>query len=191
MKNLGIKSIICAGVISLSVYACDNKPSEKEDSMEIAEDTNDAKFDNTKTEDDAEFVVEAYSSGMAEVKMADLAIATAMNQGVKDFAAKIKAHHTMCNESLQKIANDKGIAYPETLGEKHQKKVNDLADKKGKDFDKEYLNEMISCHKDAIKLFEEETEEGNVADLKNFASEHLPMLKEHLAAAEKMKDSMK
>lgn len=50
-------------------------------------------------------------------------------------------------------------------------------------FDQAYANNQDKAHEATIKLFEERAADGKDADLKAFASDTLPNLREHLAHA--------
>jgi len=61
-----------------------------------------------------------------------------------------------------------------------QHQVEELAGKKGKDFDRAYISQMIKDHQDAISLFKRATEKVNDPDVRTFANNTLPKLQEHL-----------
>jgi len=52
-----------------------------------------------------------------------------------------------------------------------------------KSFDEDYMEKMVSDHKDAVSLFEKESKKGSDAQLAAFAAKTLPKLREHLAKA--------
>ncbi|MDF2455219.1 MAG: outer membrane protein-like protein [Cytophagaceae bacterium] len=56
---------------------------------------------------------------------------------------------------------------------------------------KEFIDLMVSDHKDDIDLFEKESEKGNDPELKAFAASKLPTLKHHLQMAEDAKEALK
>lgn len=189
MKNLGIKSLIVATM--LAGYACtnDNK-SEKADTAEIAEDTNEARFDDTKLEDDSEFMVTAASGGLMEVKLGELAKTNALNQSVKDFAKQMASDHTQVNAELAALATQKNISIPVAPSDKHQKHIDDLSSKTGKDFDKAYMDLMVEDHEEDIDLFEKQAEHGKDADIKTLASGKIATLKHHLEMAKGIKAAL-
>ena len=190
MKNLGIKSLIVATM--LAGYACTNDNNKgKADTAEIAEDTNEARFDDTKLEDDSEFMVTAASGGLMEVKLGELAKTNAMSESVKDFAKQMVSDHTKANEKLTALAASKNISIPLAPSDKHQKHIDDISSKTGKDFDKAYMDLMVEDHEEDIDLFEKQAENGKDADIKSFASTTLATLKHHLEMAKGVKDKLK
>src|SRR5262249_46165610 len=72
---------------------------------------------------DAEFVQKAAIAGLAEVKMAKLAIDRAQAPEVKQFARKMLADHTKANTELKRIADKKGLQVPTQLDADNQKNV--------------------------------------------------------------------
>lgn len=190
MKNLGIKSLIIAGM--LSTYACTSENNEKkEDTVEVAEDTNEARFDDTKLEDDSEFMVTAASGGMMEVKLGELAAKNASSPKVKEFAKQMVEDHTKVNKAVMALAAQKNISLPTAPSDKHKKHIDDLSSKMGAEFDKEYMSLMVDHHQEDIDLFEKAAEKCKDGDIKALASGTLPALKHHLEMAQGIKDAMK
>jgi putative membrane protein len=188
MKKITLSALFLAGILSFS--AC-NSTSKKEDSAEMAEDTNEKKFDDTKVEDDAEFAVAAADGGMVEVQLGELAQKNGASKGVKDFGSMMVKDHTKANDEMKALAVKKNITLPTTLSEKKQKMYNDLAEKKGAEFDKAYVSAMVDDHKEDIKAFEKEAQDGKDADLKAFAAEKLPTLNHHLETVQGLKETLK
>lgn len=198
-----MKKIILAFSMLLGIYTVQscNTGTSGEDTVDSTKDVNDsmAKVSNDSTtmntmmvdKDDADFAVEAANDGMTEVAVSQLADKNASSQKVKDFATMIIQDHTAANDKLKSIAAAKNIALPPAMSDKSQNDVNDLAKKTGNDFDKAYMNMMVSDHNDAISLFKKEGDNGKDGDLKNFAMSTLPTLQQHLDKAKSIKDMLK
>ena len=133
---------------------------------------------------DASFIKEAAQGGMIEVELGKAAQEKASNERVKEFGKRMEQDHSKANDDLKKIASDKGIQLPSGLDKQHQAKVDKLTKLSGANFDRQYMQAMVSDHKQDIKEFQNEANKGKNADVKNFASETLPTLKEHLQLAE-------
>ena len=191
--KLKLLSIMALGGL---LFACDPTPN-REDTKETAEDQNEERIEATssgnvadKKEDDAEFLVEAASGGMLEVQLANMALQKASSPQVKEFARMMIEDHGKANNELKALAASKNVTLPTALIDKHQKILNDLQNEKGADFDKKYVNKMVSDHKDDVDEFEEEAEKANDPDIRAFAAKTLPTLKKHLQHIEQMDDRM-
>jgi len=165
-----------------------NKP---EDSKEIAEEQNEEKFDTTDLEYDTEFAVSAADAGILEVQLGTLALTKATSSIVKQFAQTMIDDHTKANEELKALAQSKNITLPTILSEKHQKKVSDLEEKSGSDFDKEYSDLMVKDHKDVVAMFKKAADKCKDAELKAWAGGKISALEHHLSMAENVKKQVK
>ena len=116
-----ILNLLLLGALAIGVAACGNK-NKAEDSKEVAEDQNDAKFEDTKIEDDTDFAVEAADGGMYEVELGKLAQSNAASADVKKFGQTMVDEHSKANEELKALATQKNITLPGALSDKHQKK---------------------------------------------------------------------
>lgn len=183
------KTILLALLVAsgLTLQSCGS--SEKKDSEERAEQANEAT--STSDDDDSEFAVKAASGGMLEVELGRLAQEKAQSQQVKDFGAMMVKDHSMANDELKSLATSKNITLPTTLGEDHQKHVNELAKLSGKEFDEKYVSLMVDDHKEDIDEFEEASKDAKDPDIKALATKTLPTLKEHLAKIQAIHDAMK
>jgi len=191
MKRIMLNAAIFASAIFLAT-SC-SKPAN-EDSKEVAEEQNDAKFDDTKVEGDTEFAVKAADGGMLEVQLGELAQSKGVSQEVKDFGKMLVEDHTKANEELKALAQTKNISLPATMSEDCQKTYNDIAAKSGADFDDAFTDHMVKDHKDDIDAFKKEAEKGDDPDLKSWAAGKVSTLEHHLdmaKSAEKAVDDSK
>ncbi len=133
---------------------------------------------------DSEFVTEAAQGGLMEVQLGKLAQEKASDEKVKEFGKRMEQDHGKANAELQKIASDKGIQLAADLDKKHKSKVDKLAKLSGAEFDRRYMQDMVSDHKEDVKKFQRVADKGKDSDLKKFSSQTLPTLKEHLQLAE-------
>lgn len=181
MKKISL--VVLLAISTLSFQACSDKKKGSEDSVENAENANDAKEDagTGQTEESNEFAVKAANGGMMEVELGRLAQEKAQSQDVKEFGAMMVADHSKANDELKTIAATQNITLPTTLGEDEQKHVNDLAKLTGAEFDKKYVSMMVDDHKEDIDLFKKaaDDEKTNPA-VKEFATKTLPTLQKHM-----------
>ena len=174
-----IKSLVIAVALSVPgglVWAADSKTN-----------TSNSKLSSG----DSDFIKEAAQGGMMEVQLGKAAQDKASNEKVKEFGKRMEQDHSKANDELKKIASDKGVQLSSDLDKKHKSKMDKLTKLSGAEFDRQYMRDMVSDHKDDIKKFQNEADKGKDADLKKFASQTLPTLKEHLQLAESAADAVK
>lgn len=139
---------------------------------------------------DRKFVEDAAVGGMAEVQLGQLAAQRAQDQGVRDFGNAMVADHTPANQRLMTIAATLGITPPDKLDFMHRHKQKKLSKAEGKDFDEDYIEGEVKDHKKMAELLEDEMKDGQNADLKQYASDMLPRIKQHLEMAQRLKDQL-
>jgi putative membrane protein len=140
---------------------------------------------------DHKFAEKAAMGGLAEVELGRLAQQKGASEQVKQFGARMVADHSKANEELKQIASAKGIQVPATLDKKHEKTVDKLQKLSGADFDRHYMKEMVSDHKEDVSEFKKEANSGKDPELKAFAGKTLPVLQEHLKMAQAAHDAVK
>jgi len=188
MKKVKTSSLLFAACF-FALVSCATK-NNQEDSKEVAEEQNEAKFDDTKLDDDTEFAVAAADGSMFEVQLGQLALTKASSPKVKEFAQSMVNDHTKANEELKSIAQTKNITLPSTISEEKQKDYDKLAEKSGADFDKAYSEFMVKDHKDDVDQFKKAAEKCEDAEIKSWAAEKLPVLESHLSMAESLEDAV-
>lgn len=194
MKNLGPtrRSILYLGFLSLSlciIHSCSN--GKTDDSKEIAEDQNEERFDDRKSEKDANFLVEVAAINLMEIELGKLAQQKGFTADVKALGEMMVEDHTATLNDLKALAADKSITIPEYLTEDGQDALEDLNEESGLDFDKEYSSMMVRGHKRAIRLFENASSDTEDSDIRNFASSKLPTIRGHLERSEECKKKVR
>ena len=135
---------------------------------------------------DTEFMAKAASGGLLEVELGNAVAPRAITAEAKQFANDMVKDHTKANVELKAIAAKKNITLPATLGDDHQKVYRDVTEKSGVKMDQEYLKEMVKDHEEDVKEFTEASIRASDPEIKAFAAKNLPVLKHHLAMAQKM-----
>jgi len=136
---------------------------------------------------DARFLKNAAQGGMAETQLGELGKTKATKKGVKDFAAMIVADHGKANEELKSLASQKGVELPGDIEAGQKMAQSKLERLSGAEFDKEFVEQMITDHKKAIDLFEDAPKDAKDGGVKSFADKTLPTLRGHLQHAEALK----
>jgi len=137
---------------------------------------------------DRHFVTKAADDGQAEVQLAQLAASQASNSEVRSFAQKLVDDHTAVNQELMGIASSKGVKLDKD--DAQDRTYRRLAKKSGSDFDREFIEHMIDDHEKCIKMFEKASNDAKDTEIRGFASKHLADLKDHLARAQSLRQTV-
>jgi putative membrane protein len=135
---------------------------------------------------DGEFIKKAIVSGVAEVKISELAAKNATNADVKSLAQHLAKDHSKLNKDLMEQAEGLKVAVVTGLEKDRQEKYNQLSKLEGAEFDREYLRQMIEGHEASIKLFENQAKSGTHEKLRTLAAQTLPALRQHLKMAQNL-----
>lgn len=133
---------------------------------------------------EVKFVMKAAEAGKTEAALGELAKTGGDRADVKDFGKMMADDHGAANTKLAAIAEKNKVTLPEP-GKKEEESMAKLSKLKGAEFDAAYLDEMVTAHEKAVKLFK--TAQGTVKneELKAFVDNTLPTLEKHL---EKVKE---
>lgn len=194
-----MKKLIYVLMIAGTAYVlpgCKNNKDAKEraDSLNKTKDTTSNAMNTggiAVASEDAKFTTAAANGGMAEVALGKLAQSKTANDAIRSFATMMVTDHGKANDELMAIAKTKNITLPAAVDADHQKKIDDLSKKNGKDFDKAYVDAMIDGHKKTLDLMKDEAKDGKDADLKSFADKTANTVQMHLDAINKIHDRMK
>ncbi|MCW0206394.1 DUF4142 domain-containing protein [Achromobacter veterisilvae] len=133
---------------------------------------------------DRDFLENAAQAGNMEVAGSKLALEKARDPDVKAFAQKMIEEHGKAGQQLASLAQSKGYEAPTEPSLVQQAKLKALG-LRDDSFDKAYIDEIgVSAHQDAVKLFEEASNEVKDPDVKQFATQTLPVLQQHLEMAQ-------
>jgi putative membrane protein len=142
------------------------------------------KGDTSLSPADKHFMNEAAEGGQAEVELGQLATSKASDQKVKDFGQKMVDDHSKANDHLKDCASKLGITLPHHPSAMEEAQKAKLSAYSGAHFDKAYMDGMVKDHRADIAAFKKEADEGQNAEIKQFATNTLPTLEEHLRLAE-------
>jgi putative membrane protein len=143
------------------------------------------------TKEDRSFFDDAAQGGMLEVKLGEHVAKNGINDEVKRFAQRMVTDHTKVNSDLATAGQQVGLSMPQELDKKHKGDLDKLTAMVGDKLDREYVDRMIKDHENDVKLYEKQSKDGKSPALKQFATNALPTLKEHLAAVRDIHDHLK
>jgi putative membrane protein len=188
--NKSIRFIISLAILFFMATSC-NRNSPVPDDKKQAEKQNDARFTDKETEKDAKYLVDAYGAGLVEINFSKKALEISTNQDVKNFAQMMVSDHTSMGSDVEALASKKQVTLPQEMTESQTKDLNSMAEKNGRDFDKAYIDKMVSDHKDAVSLFRDASGNASDNDVRNLFSTGLPKIQAHLDRAQTIQDQIK
>jgi len=133
---------------------------------------------------DLEFILEAAQGGMGEVELGKVAAQQATSDEVKKFGQRMVTDHSKGEDELKTIAQHRGITLPSDLEAKDKALMTRLSKLHGATFDRTYIRNMVTDHKQDVAAFRRESTSGKDPEVKEWAARMLPTLEEHLKEAE-------
>ena len=148
----------------------------------------------------ANFLNSAIEINTAEVQLGQLATTKAQSDKVKMYAVMLVKDHSAALDKLQKLQSSGNRANP-PLSSGHQDLKTRLYGQSGAQFDRTFMDAMVTGHRDAMKLFEQEIaaspsrpqspSKPTDSEVLAVAKELLPSIKHHLEEAEKIQKGLK
>jgi putative membrane protein len=111
------------------------------------------------SDDDKKFLAFAAQADQNEIAVSQVAEQKATNPDVKAFAQKMVREHKQMTASMKPFAEKWSITPPMGPDADHQKEIDKLNGKSGADFDKEYMDAMVSDHSAALDKFTSEVKD--------------------------------
>jgi len=141
---------------------------------------------------DEEFWLQAAADSVREVKFGQLAVERGRSPAVRRFGQRMVEEHAQAGKELLEVRGEHQLELPDLSQMPQQKQLwEKLARLEGEDFDRQYMQQMVEAHREAVKLFEKEIKDGKDEAVKSFAAKHLPTIKDHLKLAQEVSDNLK
>jgi putative membrane protein len=133
---------------------------------------------------ETQFLQKAAVAGTFEMQASQMALQSADQERVKQFARLMLVQHEQIDAALKRVARDRSIVLPVALDGDRQAALADLQQAKGADFDKRYIQHVaVGGHEQAIELFGRAAKESEDREVKAFATETVGLLQQHLDKA--------
>jgi putative membrane protein len=137
--------------------------------------------------EDVEFLNEALRSAQAEIELGKLAAERGHDARVRDLGARVEREHTAQLTELEGLLKGRHVVVSEEPSADAQLQVAALKRLTGAEFDAAFLELMAEMHRKALEQYGAETHANPDEVLSDFASKHLPVLREHLRIAESLR----
>ena len=128
---------------------------------------------------ETEFVQKAAAKGMAEVKLAQLAVKKAEGEKVKEIAQTLVKDHAAANEALKEAARTARITINEAADPKMEEKYEQFNKLEGTSFDTAFIDHMDRSHQKGIAFYEAGLKVAKTEAVKGFIEKTLPVLRRH------------
>ncbi len=140
------------------------------------------------------FITHASISNLQEISAGKLASQKAYRPEVKAYGRRMVTDHTKAQATLMQLAKAKGYQVPsQATGTPVPDPM--LTKASGREFDRLYVHMMAPGHRQAVILFQDYAIKGKDPEVKAFAKQTLPVVKDHLTVIKgidsQIKDSAK
>ena len=135
-----------------------------------------------------EFVNKAAVSNLFEIQSSQLAQQKSQNNRVREFAQRMVQDHTAAGDRLKAAAQGQNV--PNNLDQQHASALQRMQGASGPDFDRRYVQHQLTGHEETVALFDQFAQSGDHPQLKQFAQQTLPSLREHLQMAQQLRSAL-
>lgn len=136
--------------------------------------------------DDRQFLTMTHQIDMAEMSAGEMAVQRSQSADVKSYGSMMMRNHQKSHAALKRLANSNAVPLPSKPDAEHAAVAMKLKQASAKDFDGVFMTEMVAGHQKAIALHEKASASSKDAEVKALADNNLPVLKTHLAEAQRV-----
>jgi putative membrane protein len=133
---------------------------------------------------DRTFIEQLAIGNQAEIDFGQLADQKAHAQPVRDFGKRMAHDHGDAGRTLASLAKSNGIPLPTGVDTEHRELRGHLDKLNGASFDAAYMQAQVEDHQKTVQLLEYEIGSGQEQELRNFAADTLPIVRQHLEMAQ-------
>jgi putative membrane protein len=119
--------------------------------------------------------------------MGELAAQHSYDQKVREYGTKLKSDHTAHAAEIERMLEPLGVTIPTEPSAEALSQLAALERLSGEELDAAFIQMTIWTHTEAIEKYGAQTHANPDRSLHDFATRSLPMLREHLAAAEALR----
>lgn len=142
------------------------------------------------SDDDKKFIAKAAQSNLNEIKLSQLAEQKATNPDVKTFARKMVVEHHKIGNSLKPFLEAWNVTPATNLDDDGQKAYDKLNGLSGADFDKQYMDQMVSDHAKVLDDFTSEAKDTKDAKFRSVILRDKTMIAAHKNMAYDLKKKL-
>jgi putative membrane protein len=128
-----------------------------------------------------DYIQRAAMSDMFEIQSGNLAVRKANSDDTRTFAQMMITDHTASTRDLNAAIEQSNMTanLPTTLDGEHQSMMDRLQNLEGAEFDREYMSQQMTAHRNALALHQSYSANGDNPALKQFAQNAIPVVQKH------------
>jgi putative membrane protein len=134
---------------------------------------------------DIDFIRQAASDNMFEVRGGGLAEKQAANPAVKQFGQQMVTDHTKLNNDLSAVVSP-GRPFLPGMSREQEQEFDQLKKLSGAEFDRAYMSAMIQGHQKAVSSFQTQAQTAHSTQVRQLVIAALPTLQQHLTLAQQV-----
>jgi putative membrane protein len=136
------------------------------------------------SDQDTQLLQDAAVTGAFEIQASQIALQSATQESVKEFARLMLLEHELISADLANLAKTKNVALPTDLDNDRREDLGALQQLKGPNFDKRYIEEVaVGAHEEALERFNQAYKQSSDEEIKAFAAKTVKRLQQHLDRA--------
>lgn len=139
--------------------------------------------------DSRQFMSEIENKLSLNIHLSKAAMNQSADEAIKNLGKTVVDQQTELHNKLKDIAQTKNIQLATDLTQSMQDAMSTVTSEKGKQFDITYLDRVINDSKSTIDWLESQGPTISDEQLRQFAVTAIPIFKQHLDAAEAVKDT--
>lgn len=163
---------LTAMIFAMPAYAEDTKPATRGDTKKMPLDD--------------QFLAMASECCSCQCSMIELAEKQASRPEVKEFATKLERDHKALHKELAAMMKTRKVDAATDTGKETKARCEKLGKLEGKEFDTAFLKYVVADHEKAIRACENQIENGKDEKVKEFATDAVKKMREHLKEAKKL-----
>lgn len=129
------------------------------------------------------FLSYAAEDNQAEIRLCLMAEKRAANPALKAFARLMVDDHVEVESRLAALGNELQIDLTDDVGKEGEQTLAKLKPLNGQEFERQFMQAQIKDHSDDIEKYSNEKKTTKNERIRQFATETIPILQQHLALA--------
>ena len=139
---------------------------------------------------DKQFILEAADDALLQVNAGQVAASRTTRDSIQEYGEEMTTSHTQAGKELQTLAAARKVQLPTTLSDERQQQLDSLSMQTGVSLDTLYLNQMVAIQERVVRLMEIEGTSGKDTELKQWAADRLPVVRQFEERAKALRDSL-